>query len=133
MVQEQVRIPGKVAVTSRMILLVEDDADNAQVIADLIAQETVHRVLVADSLGALKVARIVRPDLFILDYLLPETNGIVLYDQLHANRELEVIPAIIISAAFDTCKDEIERRNLRGLSKPFNLGDLLALIEEAFA
>ena len=133
MVQEHVRIPGKVAATLKVILLVEDDADNAQVIADLIAQETVHRVLVADSMGALKLARIVSPDLFILDYLLPETNGIALYNQLHVNRELEAIPAIIISAAFDMCKSEIECRNLLGLSKPFNLGDLLTLIDEAFA
>lgn len=128
MIQKQEWFVGESATSSKVILLVEDDADNAQVIADLITQETPHKVISADVPGALKFVHIIKPDLLILDYLFPETNGIILYDHLHANRELASIPTLIISAALYRCKEDIEKRHLVGLSKPFNVADLLSLV-----
>lgn len=129
MLQEHTGIAGAAAASSKVILLVEDDADNAQVISEISVQMTPHRVFVANTQGALKFVNLIHPDLLLLDYYLPEMTGIALYDYIHANCEMAAIPAVILSAAFEQCKADLERRHLPGLSKPLNATDLVSLID----
>jgi DNA-binding response OmpR family regulator len=119
------------AATSKVILVVEDDDANAELLMMVLSQETSYHVLVArNACSALKFVRQIKPYLFILDYCLRGTNGIALYDQLHAMSELEAIPAIILSASLERYEDEIETRKLPALAKPFEIDEFLALIEE---
>lgn len=118
---------------SKVILVVEDDVEHAQIISDLISMETSHRVLMADSQGALKFVQLCKPDLLLLDYLMNNMTGIMLYDHLHANHELEDVPAVIISAALDQCKNDLKCRGLHGLKKPFDADELLSLINKLLA
>ena len=118
---------------SKVILLVEDNVEHAQAISDLISMETPHRVLMADSQGALKFVQLYKPDLLLLDYLLDGITGIILYDHLHANHQLEDVPAVIISAALDQCKEDLKHRGLHGLKKPIDTDELLSLIGELLA
>jgi CheY-like chemotaxis protein len=118
---------------SKVILLVEDNIEHAQTISDLISMQTPHHVLMADSQGALKFVQLYKPDLLLLDYLLDGITGIILYDHLHANHELEDVPAVVISAALDKCKEELKRRGLHGLKKPIDTDKLLTLIDELLA
>jgi len=118
---------------SKVILLVEDDVEHAQIMSDLISMETSYCVLMADSQGALKFVQLCKPDLLILDYLLNGMTGIMLYDHIHANHALADVPAVIISAALDQCKNDLKCRGLHGLKKPFDPGELLSLIQELLA
>lgn len=120
-------------INAKVILVVEDNPEHAQTISDLITMETPYRVLMADSQGAMKFVQLYKPDLLVMDYLLGETTGIMLYDYIHANHELADIPAVIISAALEKCKDDIESRHLHGLSKPFDADELLRLIDTLLA
>ncbi len=115
---------------SKVILLVEDNIEHAQIVSDLISMETPHRVLMADSQGAVKFAQFYKPDLLLLDYLLDGITGIMLYDHLHANHTLADVPAVIISSAIEQCKDDLKIRGLHGLKKPFDPDKLLSLIDE---
>lgn len=133
MPQDQVPIEGKSLPVSKVILLVEDDISSAQLIVDLVLRKTPHHVYLADSRGALRMADRIQPDIFLLNYHLSGTNGITLYDRLHAMKALEAVPAIIISTVLDQCKDEIERRHLVSLSKPFGVDDLLSLLHKVLA
>ncbi len=54
-------------------------------------------------------------------------SGLELYDQLHATRELEDVPALLISASFPF--EEASKRNILLIQKPFELDDLLRNIE----
>jgi len=58
-------------------------------------------------------------------------NGIELYDKLQARKELAGIPTIMISARLPM--QEIARRNITGVKKPFELYELLRTIEEKLA
>lgn len=118
---------------SKTILVVEDDEVTGSLIAEIIAQETPHHVLLArDGFRALELVRELetRPHLFILDYRLPGMDGIKLYDQLHAIHELDHIPTIILSASIEEYKDQILTRNIIGLGKPFDTDEFLLTIEE---
>src|SRR5215469_5426623 len=84
---------------TKTILVVEDDADNLWLYTEALALLTSYHVkAVRNGSFALDFVQHIKPDLFILDYRLPNMNGIQLYDQLHATPGLEHIPAIIISS-----------------------------------
>ena len=117
-----------------LILLVEDDPDNAQLFLHILTQETSLRVFWArNGMAALHFTQHVRPQLFLLDYYLPDMNGIQLYDQLHARKELEAVPALIIGASLKEGEDEIKQRGLLAVEKPFDLDEFLSPIESVFA
>jgi DNA-binding response OmpR family regulator len=112
------------------ILLVEDDIDIGEFIAQALNDETPYTVLhVTDGKRALESAGSVKPSLFILDYQLPGMNGIELHDRLHALKELENIPTLIVSANFPSRK-EMQQRHIAFLKKPFDLNDLFKLVEK---
>ncbi|HLQ28053.1 MAG TPA: response regulator [Ktedonobacteraceae bacterium] len=113
----------------KTVLVVEDDTGIGTFLVQAILQETSHHaMLVADGFQALKAVSNIKPSLFILDYQLPRMNGIDLYDQLHATKGLEHIPAIVISARLP--KHEIEKRKIIAMSKPLELDDFLNTIEK---
>jgi CheY-like chemotaxis protein len=112
----------------KTILLVEDDVNIGEVFSQAITQETPYLVILAnDGMAALEIVRNIKPNLFILDYQLPKLNGIQLYDRLHALKEFEHIPAIMMSASLPY--GELERRNIVGLNKPIDLDVFLQTIE----
>lgn len=114
--------------TVKTILIVEDDNNIGEVFVQAISQETTYLVvLVADGAAALDTVKGIKPNLFILDYQLPRMNGIELYDRLHAMKELEDIPTIMMSARLPL--QELEKRDVVGLSKPIDLDDFLQTIE----
>jgi DNA-binding response OmpR family regulator len=119
----------------KMILVVEDDEMVSNVIETVIKQETKHYpVIVPDGRTAEAVTRDIKPDLLLLDYLLPDINGIDLYDLLHGREELCDVPALLLTAHLPRTdlQKAIGERNLLALSKPFDLADLLAVIEQRF-
>src|SRR5436309_6359060 len=96
------------------ILVVESDAEIGSLLLEALSQKASYQVvLLTHSLQALKVARSINPDLFILNYHLPQVNGIELYDQLHAIKELNHVPAIMV--AVDLPKQEVKQRKIVGL------------------
>jgi CheY-like chemotaxis protein len=117
----------------KTILIVEDDDDTGEILTLAIAQETPYQVLHATtSMRALEIVRHIKPHLYILDYLLPDMNGIALYDHLHTMEGLEAVPAIILTADnLDRLQEEIQQRHLLSLTKPFDLDILLETIEVA--
>ena len=93
-----------------------------------IAEETPYKPqVVSDGFEALKVTHDLKPNLFLLDYHLPRMDGIELYDQLHAMKEFQDIPAIMISANLP--KRALDKRSLVGLRKPLELSELLKTIQ----
>ena len=112
------------------ILLVEDDEDIGEFIAQALKDETPYTVLhVIDGTRALDAVNSLKPSLFILDYQLPGINGIELHDRLHAIKELATIPTLIVSANIPSRK-EMQQRQIAFLKKPFDLNELFKVIEE---
>ncbi|HEY4384772.1 MAG TPA: response regulator, partial [Ktedonobacteraceae bacterium] len=68
-----------------------------------------------------------KPDLLLLDDLLPGMHGLELYDYLHTIPALSTVPALLISANNHRSK-EVERHHLTFLAKPYELETLLETI-----
>jgi len=115
------------------ILVVEDDEANQELFTTALSLLTSYHVHAArNSTEALNFVKHMKPSLFILDFRLPQTNGIELYDQLHAIRGLENIPAMIISGIkSEQVTRDIESRKLIRIEKPFDLDAFLDTVEQA--
>ena len=116
----------------KTILIVEDDEGIRLLLKDLLAFETPYQsVFTITGAEAVDAIEEINPCLFVLNYNLPDTNGLVLYDRLHAIPRLQKVPALLMSASIpDQVMDEIKRRNITFLQKPFDIIDLLHLIEK---
>ena len=116
-------------IIAKTILIVEDDTAFGDFLCNAIERETPHQALrVSDGLQALDLVKEVIPDLIILDYYLPNMNGIELYDQLHAINGLENVPTIMASAG--VLEHDLQGRHIVGMSKPVGLNKLLDIVEE---
>jgi DNA-binding response OmpR family regulator len=129
---DQQHLSTETGVRAKTVLLVEDDLDIGEFLLQVIGEETsFHALLASDGFEALRLIHEITPDLFLLDYQLPDMNGIELYDQLHRTKGLEDIPALMISARLP--KQAIEKRSIRGMKKPFELNELLETLETLLA
>jgi len=131
--------PGVTASTQRLtraasILYIEDNLANLQLVERALARQPGVKVLAATQgrLG-LELARERRPDLVLLDLHLPDITGEEVLDELAADHQTAQIPVIVVSAA--ASKGRVERLRERGVSayltKPIDLGDLLAAVDGA--
>ena len=127
-------LPRRGASLPKLILLVEDNPTNAELFTHILSEETPYYVYwVSNGRAALHFTQHVKPRLFLLDYYLPDMNGIQLYDRLHARKELEAVPALIIGASLKRVEDDINQRGLLAVEKPFDLDEFLSTIESVFA
>ena len=118
---------------SKLIFIVEDDVEIGNLLLQIIEQETIHKAIHhVDARNALQAATQVMPHLLLLDYSLPDMNGLELYDWLQSFEHLKNIPTILMSARNPPI-EEIQRRGILYLRKPFAVTELLAIIKKLFA
>jgi CheY-like chemotaxis protein len=118
--------------TIKTILVVDDDADMRESILQALRTETPYLVMPAtDGFEVLKIIGRLKLDLFVIDYQLPDMDGIELYDHLHATVGLEHVPALIMGA--NVPRAELEKRSVSYISKPFEIEELIQIIQKLLA
>ena len=123
---------GNTQTIIKTVLLVEDDTAIAELLVQIFAQETPYQVFcVPDGPQALEVVENIKPNLLLLDYLLPTIHGIELYDRLSAMQGLEQIPTIMLSV--NPPLQEIKKRKIAYMKKPFDVGQLLQMLQAMMA
>ncbi|HEX4203814.1 MAG TPA: response regulator [Ktedonobacteraceae bacterium] len=114
----------------KTILIVEDDIDIGFALAQVLKEETSsYRVIFAtDGFQALKMVRTIVPQIIILDYLLPNMDGLEVVEKLRVTKGMEQTPIIFMSANMP--RQARERNDLVVLEKPFELDALLHLVKQ---
>ncbi|HET9594287.1 MAG TPA: response regulator transcription factor [Anaeromyxobacteraceae bacterium] len=80
------------------ILVVEDDADIRQVMAEALESQGYEVALAPDGAVALRLAREDRPDLILLDLMMPRMDGWSFRRAQLADEALADIPVVVVSA-----------------------------------
>src|SRR4051812_46511266 len=80
------------------VLIVEDDADIAALIAHFLEKAGFGSEIVADGARALARTRDLPPDLVILDLMLPGLNGLEVCRALRADEKTAAVPIIMVTA-----------------------------------
>lgn len=115
------------------ILSIEDDAEMRGLI-QLILERKGHRVVgVKRGEAGLELLKSLKPDVLLLDLMLPDMDGWEIYRQMKADMELSTVPVIIISARNED-QDAEEGYRVTGddrfLAKPFEVMDLIDTVYE---
>ncbi len=118
-----------------LILLVEDNRVTAEMLKVRLGRAG-HEVLhVANGLEALETLRAARPDLMLIETMVPELDGLQLLKQVKRDAVLSSIPALVVSAR--TQEEDILAALAAGaddyLTKPISLRELVARVEHALA
>ena len=90
----------------RKVLIVDDDAEIVELIVDILSQDGRFETQTASSgYEAGMATQRFRPELILLDYMLPDVNGNVVCQTIRKNPEFESIRIIIVSGVVK--QDEI--------------------------
>ena len=82
---------------AKKILIIEDEKILAEMYRDKFTQAGLKVYLAFDSKEGLALAKKEKPDLIILDILLPKENGIVFLTWLRKDSEISSIPVVAFS------------------------------------
>ncbi len=116
--------------TKGRILLIEDDSDLVQLIAFRLRRRDYEVAVAFDGSEGYFAALRERPDLILLDLLLPGFTGTELLHLLRTNPDIARVPIIVISALdARTGGSPTEVRGDAYLRKPFDLDLLVRKVE----
>lgn len=118
----------------KRILVVDDESDVTELLSFKLRREGYVVEAIQNPLEIMGKARDFNPDLFILDIMMPELDGLKVCRMIRADRWLKSVPVIFLSA-----KGQIEDR-IKGLelgaddyiAKPFEIKELLLRVGSIF-
>ena len=111
-----------------MILIVEDDAQVARLIALVLKRSGHESEVVADGQSALARAREMRPEMIFADLTIKGMGGQALCSALKGQPETKGIPHVIVSGDADIGEKARECGADDYLGKPFEFADLIGLV-----
>ena len=113
------------------ILVVDDYPANVKLLERNLRTAGYETVAAYDGQEALDKVKTEKPDLVLLDIMLPKIDGFEVCRRLRADEATAVIPIIMITALMET-EDRIRGLEAGGddfISKPFDRGELLARVK----
>ena len=119
---------GKLTAT---VLVADDDADIVRFVEVNLRLEGYDVVTARDGHEALTKAIDLRPDVVLLDVLMPRIDGYTVCARLRADHRGATIPVILLTANFITADQELARRAGADdfVVKPFDPYELMARVK----
>jgi two-component system sensor histidine kinase/response regulator len=116
---------------NQKILIIEDTQENLDLLLYFLKPQGYEIVMATDGEEGLKLVERERPDIILLDIMLPKLDGFAVCEQLKSNRRTKFIPIIMITALKDM-KDKIRSLEVGAddfITKPFENIELLARVK----
>lgn len=120
---------------ARKVLVVDDDEHILRSLAQYLELEEFSVRTASGGAQALALVEEEKPDLMVLDVMMPEMDGFEVLENLRRKPETEKLPVIMLTAR-DQHGDVLKGYQM-GVSsymvKPFNLDELVEVINQVFA
>jgi len=117
----------------RRVLVVDDDASIQGFLAEALADEGYNVRTAGNGREALAVLEAWRPDLILLDMMMPEVDGWGFRVQQRTMPGLADVPVIVLSATRDLVEKARALEPAQIFAKPFDLDALLSTIDRMTA
>jgi two-component system cell cycle response regulator DivK len=122
-------------VNAALILIVEDNNRNLKLVREVLQHRGYRTLEAATASDAIRLARDERPDLVLMDFQLPDMDGIQAFQRLRQDPRTESIPVIAVSAS--VMPEERSRIVASGFdgfhAKPIRVNQFLASVAEVLA
>ena len=117
--------------TRQKILIVDDELDALTALKRALEADNYNIVEAADGLSAIEKVKTEKPDVVLLDLMMPEMDGIEACKHLKSDPKYKHIPIIMLTAKgeIDNKIEGIEMGADDYVTKPFNLHELKARIK----
>ncbi|MFN4153153.1 MAG: response regulator transcription factor [Paracoccaceae bacterium] len=112
------------------VLLIEDEPNISEAIRFILSRDGCDVTTLADGTGALDAVRTARPDLVILDLMLPGLSGLEILAQLRADPATQTLPVMMLTAKGQGRDREAAERAGAShfMTKPFSNDDMRAAV-----
>jgi adenylate cyclase len=117
--------------TPAKLLVVDDTPKNVKLLADILTAKGYNVVTAASGSEALSQIEVERPDLVLLDVVMPEMSGYEVCRKIRSNSATEVLPVVMVTA-LDPGEERIKGIEAGAddfLTKPINQAELLARVK----
>jgi len=117
------------------VLIAEDEKPLAEAIAATLDTEGLETIIARDGDRALELIRKLRPDLVLLDVMMPSRSGIEVCATLKTDPVTSSIPVILVTAAAEEADRAVGLAAGADeyLTKPFSPTELISLVREALS
>lgn len=115
----------------KKVLLIEDDETISNALSFALEEEGYEVLCAMDGEAGLEKARSEKPDIILLDIMLPKMNGFEVCQALKSDERFKSIPIIMITGLGDT-DNTVKGLSLGAddyVSKPFNFQELIARLK----
>ena len=115
----------------RKVLIVEDNDLNMKLFNDLLEAHGYCTLQTKDGVEALRMARLHRPDLILMDIQLPEVSGLEVTKWLKEDDDLRAIPVIAVTAfAMKGDEEKIRDGGCEAyIAKPISVASFMRTVE----
>lgn len=117
--------------TPTLVLVVDDAPDTLSMINDVLEAEGMVTLVALEGTQALRIAHKMRPDIILLDALMPSMNGFDTCQALKRSPDLSSIPVIFMTGLSDTesIVKAFEAGGVDYVTKPVNPIELIARVK----
>ncbi len=122
------------SLTPKKILIVEDEADIAQLVKLYLEKDGFRPTIAKTGIEGLKLVKADRPDMVILDLMLPEMDGLEICKKIRTSLDTALIPIMMLTAKAEE-SDTIIGLELGAddyVTKPFSPKVLVARVKALF-
>jgi CheY-like chemotaxis protein len=85
----------------KRILIVDDEPDAISYISSVLEDNGYEYLSAENGVQGLELAQKEKPDMILLDLIMPEKSGMLMFQELKKDPELGKIPVIVVSGASD--------------------------------
>jgi CheY-like chemotaxis protein len=120
-------------VTNHRILVIDDSRVIRMRVRDMLPQGNFEVVEAQDGVEGMDAIRSHRPNLIMLDFLLPRMSGWEVFQEIQANPELQHIPLVLMSGRKEEVTEKITEpfEYFEFIQKPFEQKELIEAIKGA--
>lgn len=116
----------------KTVLIVDDSNTNNLLLQSILESEGINTSIACSGKEALKILKIEKPSLILLDIMMPNIDGFTVLKKIKGSTETNEIPVVFITAKNDNNLKQkaIDEGAADLIQKPININEVLKIVKQ---